>query len=346
MNNDSFAKICQDLSAAPRLWLITGVAGFIGSHLLEELLKLNQKVIGIDNFITGFQSNLEEVKTLVNSNQWKNFTFFEGDITSQKDCKKVFSLKPNIILHQAALGSVPRSIENPSLTNHHNVTGFLNIIEFAKNENVTGFVYASSSAVYGDHPGLPKTEDQIGNCLSPYAVSKRVNELYSEVFKINFDFKAIGLRYFNVFGPRQSPNGPYAAVIPKWIEAITNNKAVEINGDDQISRDFCYVKNVVQANILAAMNQQKDIPKVFNIACGSKTTLLELYRILSDLSISANPRQTRIEPIYRDFRVGDIKHSLADITKAKKYLGYDPKFKIAEGLRESFPWYLSSPNKG
>ena len=252
MTDHNFAEVCKNLKASPRLWLVTGVAGFIGSNLLEELLKLNQRVIGLDNFLTGFQTNLDEVQKLVTPKQWKNFKFVTGDITSVKDCKKVFAKKPDYVLHQAALGSVPRSIENPTATNHHNVTGFLNVIDFAKNAKVKGFVYASSSAVYGDHPGLPKVEELIGNCLSPYAVSKKVDEIYAAVFHLNYGFEAIGLRYFNVFGARQSPNGPYAAVIPKWIDALAANKEVVINGDGETSRDFCYIDNAVQANLLAA----------------------------------------------------------------------------------------------
>ncbi|MDZ4660828.1 MAG: SDR family oxidoreductase [Pseudomonadota bacterium] len=344
MNNENFSSVCKNLEDSPRLWLVTGVAGFIGSHLLEELLKLNQKVIGLDNFITGFESNLDEVKSLVSAKQWKNFSFFKGDITSIEDCKKVFALRPEFVLHQAALGSVPRSIENPIATNHHNVTGFLNVIEFAKNVRVKGFVYASSSAVYGDHPELPKVEERIGNCLSPYAVSKKIDEQYADVFNLNYGFRAIGLRYFNVFGARQSPNGPYAAVIPKWIDALAGEQTVLINGDGETSRDFCYVKNVVQANILAAAGQTKtNAPKIFNIACGDRTTLNELYRILKDLLVSINPNVKNAKATYQDFRAGDVKHSLADISNAKQFLGYEPKVKIGEGLKECFAWYLSTP---
>jgi UDP-N-acetylglucosamine 4-epimerase len=352
MNQYEITK--QTLLNSPKTWLITGVAGFIGSNLLEALLKLNQRVVGLDNFLTGHISNLEEVKSLVSPGQWSNFTFIEGDIRELATCNKACS-GVNIVLHEAALGSVPRSIENPIATNENNLVGFLNMIVAAKDNQVKRFVYASSSSVYGDHPDLPKVEEKVGCPLSPYAVTKKVNEIYADVFARAYNFQTIGLRYFNVFGPRQDPNGPYAAVIPRWFAALREGKEVNIYGDGETSRDFCFVENVVQANILAACTDNPNaLNQVFNIAYGGRTTLNELFILIRDIvfssgSVSDAPvfnhqpsamNHELISPIYKDFRPGDIRHSLADISKAKSLLGYEPQYSVKDGLEKAGKWYF------
>lgn len=330
-----YESIKQNLQEKPKKWLITGVAGFIGSNLLEALLKLDQRVIGLDNFLTGFQHNLDEVHGLVSTAQWANFTFYEGDIRDFNTCRGI-SREVNIVLHEAALGSVPRSIENPIATNEHNLTGFLNMIVAARDANVQRFVFATSSSVYGDHPQLPKVEDQIGNPLSPYAITKQVNEKYAEVFSRLYGLKCIGLRYFNVFGPRQDPNGPYAAVIPKWFADLTAGKEVFINGDGETSRDFCFVENVVQANLLAGCTENPEaMNQIYNIAYGGRTTLNELFDLIRSLVALSHPEAARKAPVYKDFRPGDIRHSLADIDKAKNLLGYDPQYPVQRGLEKT-----------
>ena len=321
--------------------MITGVAGFIGSNLLEVLLSLDQDVIGLDNFLTGHQRNLDEVQSLVTDKQWGRFEFINGDIRDLTTCVNTCK-GADIVLHQAALGSVPRSIENPVATNEHNLTGFLNIITAARDAGVNRFVYASSSSVYGDHPDLPKTEDKIGNPLSPYAVTKQVNEKYADVFFRTYGLQCIGLRYFNVFGPRQDPNGPYAAVIPRWFAALRKGEEVFIYGDGETSRDFCFVENVVQANILAACTENRDaMNTVYNIAYGGRTTLKELFYAIRGEIAGNNPSAVHQEPIYKDFRPGDIRHSLADISKAQQLLGYEPQFSVKTGLEKASKWYQS-----
>jgi UDP-N-acetylglucosamine/UDP-N-acetylgalactosamine 4-epimerase len=339
----SFKKIKKELESSKRKWLITGVGGFIGSNLLEELLKLDQIVVGIDNFATGHQSNLEEVKTIVSHNQWKNFKFYDGDITNINDCN-IACKKIDYVLHQAALGSVPRSIKNPLDTNAANISGFLNMLDAAKNNNVKSFTYAASSSTYGDHQDLPKVEENIGKPLSPYAVTKYVNELYAEVFARTYGFKSIGLRYFNVFGKRQDPNGAYAAVIPKWIDSMINKKDVFINGDGNTSRDFCFIDNVIQANILAALAEESAKNNVYNVAVGDKTSLVDLYELLKE-SLSENQFHVKNSPIFRDFRDGDVRHSQASIDKAKKNLGYDPQYNITKGIVEAMPWYIKESQR-
>jgi len=321
-------------------WLITGVAGFIGSNLAEALLKLNQKVIALDNFSTGHQHNLDHVKESVTKEQWENFEFIEGDITNFETCKTITS-GVDIVLHQAALGSVPRSIDNPVLTNFNNVTGFLNMLTAAKDNGVNRFVYASSSSVYGDSEELPKVEERTGNLLSPYAVSKYVNELYMGVFKKCYDMDAIGLRYFNVFGKRQDPNGAYAAVMPKWISQILSGEDLFINGDGETSRDFTYIDNVIQANILAGTTENKKaFGQAFNTAIGGRETLNNLYAAIAK-GIKENLSELEIKkPIYRDFRAGDIRHSNANIDKMKELLGYEPTHTLERGLSESIAWYI------
>ncbi len=336
----AFEALKQQLKGKPKIWLITGVAGFIGSHLLEALLKLNQRVVGLDNFSTGHQRNLDEVQTLVTPELWTNFKFIQGDIRNLDDCHRACG-GVDYILHQAALGSVPRSIEDPITTNQNNIDGFLNMLVAARDAKVKRLVYAASSSTYGNHPDLPKVEDKIGKPLSPYAVTKLVNELYSEVFARTYGFKTIGLRYFNIFGRRQDPDGAYAAVIPKWITAMIKNESVYINGDGETSRDFCYVDNAVQANLLAAMATNEDTTnQVYNVAVGDRTSLNQLYFHLRDDLSSKFPHLKDANPVYRDFRSGDVRHSLADISKAEKLLGYSPSHRLAAGLAESMEWYV------
>ena len=331
----------KDLQSKQYTWLITGVAGFIGSNLLDTLLILNQKVVGLDNFSTGHQQNLDEVKRLVNDAQWRNFTFMQADIRNLTDCNAA-CVGVDFVLHQAALGSVPRSVEDPITTNGSNITGFLNMLVAARNAKVKRFVYAASSSTYGDHPGLPKVEHQIGKPLSPYAVTKYVNELYADVFCKAYDLQSIGLRYFNVFGSRQDPEGAYAAVIPKWIASMIKGDQVYINGDGETSRDFCYIANVVQANLLAACTQNTEaLNQVYNIAVGDRTTLNELYAILKQNLSSSCPHLKDAQAVYREFRPGDIRHSLACIDKARLRLGYKPKHNINDGLSLAMNWYKS-----
>ncbi|MDD4927943.1 MAG: NAD-dependent epimerase/dehydratase family protein [Gallionella sp.] len=338
----------------PHTWLITGVAGFIGSNLLETLLKLNQRVVGLDSFVTGFQHNLDEVQSLVSPEQWANFNFIQGDIRNLDDCRRamVFSypessiLNPEscpveYVLHQAALGSVPRSVENPINTNETNISGFLNMLVAARDAKVKRFVYAASSSTYGDHPALPKVEDKIGKPLSPYAVTKYVNELYADVFARTYGFNTIGLRYFNVFGPRQTPDGAYAAVIPKWIASMIKGEPVYINGDGETSRDFCFIENVRQINLLAATSENPEaVNQVYNVAVGDRTTLNQLYEQLHLNLLSDYPHLHDVGPVYRDFRGGDVRHSLADISKAATLLGYQPSHRIAAGLKVAMGWYV------
>ena len=322
-------------------WLITGVAGFIGSNLLEALLRLNHKVVGLDNFSTGYQHNLDDVRDVVSPSQWAGFTFIEGDIrdlaTCRHACKDV-----DYVLHQAALGSVPRSLEDPVTTNESNISGFLNMLVAARDTDVKRFVYAASSSTYGDHPGLPKVEDEIGKPLSPYAVTKFVNELYAEVFARSYGMETIGLRYFNIFGPRQDPAGAYAAVIPLWFSSMLSGSSVYINGDGETSRDFCYIENAVQANLLAAGARKPEaVNQVYNIAYGERTTLNELFKLIADQVTRLRPDIASPAPTFQDFRPGDVRHSLADITKAKTLLGYAPEFSAAAGLTESAKWYVN-----
>lgn len=330
----------QELRTNPKTWLITGVAGFIGSNLLEHLLKLNQRVVGLDNFATGYQHNLEEVQRLVMPEQWTNFTFIEGDIRNLGDCRNACN-GVDYVLHQAALGSVPRSINDPITTNATNISGFLNMLVAARDAQVKSFTYAASSSTYGDHPALPKVEENIGNPLSPYAVTKYVNELYADIFAKTYGFNTIGLRYFNVFGKRQDPNGAYAAVIPKWTAAMIQGDEVFINGDGETSRDFCFVENAVQANLLAATADECAKNKVYNVAVGDRTTLNDLYRALQS-ALAENDKPYENLPVYRDFRAGDVRHSQADISKAARKLGYAPEYRIMDGIAKAMPWYIEN----
>jgi UDP-N-acetylglucosamine 4-epimerase len=336
----NYETVKNELKNTPRTWLITGVAGFIGSNLLETLLKLKQTVVGLDNLATGHQYNLDEVRAEVTHEQWDRFQFIEGDITCLSDCNRAVT-GVDYVLHQAALGSVPRSIEDPLATNAANITGFLNMLVAARDANVHSFTYAASSSTYGDHPALPKEELNIGNPLSPYAVTKYVNELYSQVFFRTYGFKAIGLRYFNVFGKRQDPNGAYAAVIPKWTAAMIAGETVFVNGDGQTSRDFCFVDNAVQANILAATARDNSKNEVYNVAVGNRTSLNKLFSVIQGALNVSGKNYTR-DPVYRDFRAGDVLHSQADITKAKEKLGYSPRDDIISGIYKSMPWYVKN----
>ena len=342
-----YDEVKKQLIQTPKTWLVTGVAGFIGSNLLETLLLLNQKVIGLDNFATGHQHNLDEVKTAVSLQQWDNFTFIKGDIRNFEDCEKALStenLTVDYILHQAALGSVPRSIADPILTNSANITGFVNMLTAAKNAKVSTFVYAASSSTYGDHPALPKVEENIGKPLSPYAVTKYVNELYADVFNKTYGLNTTGLRYFNVFGKRQDPDGAYAAVIPKWTAAMIENQDLFINGDGETSRDFCFVENAVQANILAATANEEGKNQVYNVALGDRTTLNELFSSLVS-ALKSNEVNYSKQAIYQEFRAGDVRHSQADISKAKNLIGYQPEFRIQQGINKAMPWYIDFINK-
>lgn len=336
---NQYQQCCKTLLQQPKTWLITGVAGFIGSNLLEKLLLLNQNVIGLDNFSTGFQHNLDEVQATVSAQQWQNFKFIQGDICNLEDCK-LACMNVDYVLHQAALGSVPRSVENPIATNASNIDGFLNMLVAAKEANIKNMVYAASSSTYGDHTALPKQEDIIGNPLSPYAVTKYVNELYANVFYRCYGLNTIGLRYFNIFGKRQTPDGAYAAVIPKWTAAMIKHDTVYINGDGTTSRDFNFIENAVQANLLAATTQNQDaLNQIYNVAVGGRTDLNTLFEMLK-----TNLAQHQIDysqsAIYRDFRVGDVKHSQADISKIEQRLGYVPEFTIAQGIEKAMPWYV------
>lgn len=330
----------QELRANPKIWSITGVAGFIGSNLLEALLKLDQQVVGLDNFETGFRKNLERVQELVQPEQWNRFCFHEGDIRDLEACSKAVA-GVDYVLHEAALGSVPRSLENPIRTNETNISGFLNMLTASRDAKVKRFVYAASSSTYGDHPGLPKVEDIIGKPLSPYAVTKYVNELYADVFGRCYGLESIGLRYFNVFGPRQDPDGAYAAVIPKWFSNILKGEPVYINGDGETSRDFCYIQNVVQANILAAATNKPNVSnQIYNVAYAGRTTLNQLFDFIKVQIAKRGINTSGLSPVYRNFRDGDVRHSLADISKAKEFLGYSPTYSVHDGLEDAAEWYV------
>lgn len=336
-----YQEVRQHLRVNCYHWLITGVAGFIGSNLLESLLELNQQVTGLDNFSTGHRHNLDQVQQSVGPERWHHFHFVEGDIRKPEDCARACQ-GVRFILHQAALGSVPRSIASPALTNENNITGFLNMLVAARDASVSRFVYAASSSTYGDHPALPKVESVIGQPLSPYAVTKYVNELYADVFARTYGTASIGLRYFNVFGPRQDPEGAYAAVIPQWVAALIHNRVLRINGDGETSRDFCYIKNVVQANILAALVEDNQaVNQVYNVALNERTSLNQLYTMMRSLLIPQFPELKDHQPQYGEFRRGDVRHSQADISKATRLLGFEPTHRIDAGLREAMDWYVA-----
>ena len=331
-----YLDLCDHLQARPMTWLITGVAGFIGSNLLQRLLGLGQEVVGLDNFSTGSQANLEDVRQLVGPAAWAGFTFHEGDIRDLEQCRQVCS-GVDIVLHQAALASVPRSIKDPIASHQSNVDGFLNMLVAARDAQVQRMVYASSSSVYGDDPGLPKIETRTGHPLSPYALNKVIDEAYAAVFGLDYGFKPIGLRYFNVFGPRQDPDGPYAAVMPKWIAALLQGEACRIHGDGETSRDFCFVANAIQANLLAALAPEETLGEVFNVSYGAVTTLTELYWMIGERLWALHPELARLDPVYTAPREGDIRHSQADLSKIKSLLGYEPTHSVAAGLDVLIP---------
>ncbi len=340
--NKTYEKRKETFKMKPKSWLVTGAAGFIGSHLVENLLALGQTVTGLDNFATGSQQNIDDALLKTTTENAARFHLISGDIRDLEACRKACEGK-EMILHQAALGSVPRSLKDPLSTYSVNANGFFNMILAARDAGVESFVYASSSSVYGDEPNLPKKEDRIGNPLSPYALTKLQNEQIAQIFARCYGFRSIGLRYFNVFGPRQDPNGPYAAVIPRWFEALSNGKQPLIYGDGETGRDFCYVENVVQANILAATTSNESAwNRTYNVACGCQTTLNKLVTLIRDEVSKKHPEAEIIEPKYEDFRQGDIRHSLADISQGRELLGYHPQFFIQDGLRKASDWYLKS----
>lgn len=337
-----FEEIIKSMKTEQKTWLVTGCAGFIGSNLLEFLLNHNQKVVGLDNFSTGHRHNLLEVQNSVGRDKSENFTFIEGDISDYKTCLDACK-GVDIVLHQAALGSVPRSIENPIRSNNSNITGILNILTAAKDSDIKRFVYASSSSVYGDSKELPKIEERTGKLLSPYAVTKLTAELYGGVFAKTYGMETIGLRYFNVFGRRQEPNGAYAAVIPKWISSLLNDEQVFINGDGETSRDFTYIENVIQMNILSALITNKDaFGEAFNVAVGGRNTLNELYMLINKELEKHVENYKSKDAKYRDFRIGDIRHSNANISKAQSVMGYVPTHDIYQGMEEATQWYVES----
>ena len=331
----------RKLKEQPLRWLVTGSAGFIGSHLVSALLDLDQTVVGLDNFATGHQRNIDEVRAGVSAERWSRHRFIEADIRNPEHCRAACA-GIDVVLHQAALGSVPRSLDDPAATNATNIDGFLNVLIAARDARVRRFVYAASSSTYGDHPGMPKVEDAIGRPLSPYAVTKLVNELYADVFARSYGVQTIGLRYFNIFGARQDPDGAYAAVIPRWIRAMLVGDEVAINGDGETSRDFCYVDNAVQANLLAAVvDDEAAINEVYNVAVDDRTTLNRLFQMLRDAIAVQIPSVAAVRPKRLAFRPGDVRHSQADIGKARRLLGYAPTHRLADGIRSSLPWYLS-----
>lgn len=342
----AYEALLTRLSQSPSRWVVTGAAGFIGSHLVETLLRHGQSVAGLDNFSTGHRANLDDVQRRVGAENWARFQFYEGDICDAQLCATV-TAGADYVLHQAALGSVPRSIEDPVNTNRSNIDGFLTMLVAARDAQVKRFVYAASSSTYGDHPDLPKVEERIGNPLSPYAVTKLVNEVYANVFARTYDMQCVGLRYFNVFGPRQDPQGAYAAVIPRWFGTLCAGNAPQINGDGETSRDFCYIDNTVQANLLAATAADSSAAnQVYNVAVGGRTSLNELFTQIRSLVAEKIPEAQAIEPNYADFRAGDVRHSQADISKARRLLGYEPEYDVARGLTLTGNWFLENLNKG
>ena len=338
----AYQNLLNILAGNPHTWLVTGAAGFIGSNLVEALLKAGQVVRGLDNFCTGYQKNLDMVQAAVDAAAWERFTFVEGDIRDLDACRSACQGVSHV-LHEAAIGSVPRSIEDPIFTNANNIDGFLNMLVAARDAGVQRFVYAASSSTYGDEPTLPKQEDRIGKPLSPYAVTKYVNELYADVFASAYGFKSIGLRYFNIFGQRQDPNGAYAAVIPVWFSSVIRGEQVHINGDGETSRDFCYIDNCVQANLLAACSDKPESwNQVYNVAVNQRTTLNELFDLIRDEAAVHKPEAAGSKVLHRDFRAGDVRHSLADISKARALLGYEPEYDVRRGLKEAGEWYFKN----
>ncbi|MGH7508127.1 MAG: SDR family oxidoreductase [Gemmatimonadales bacterium] len=337
-----YSEVQDELRLHPRKWLVTGAAGFIGSNLVELLLGLDQSVVGLDNFATGRSSNLEDVRRCIDERRWARFRFIEGDIREADTCLEACR-GIDVVLHQAALGSVPRSLEDPVSTNQANIDGTLHMLVAARDSGVHRFVYAASSSTYGDEPALPKVEDRIGRPLSPYAVTKYVGELYAGVFHRCYGLESIGLRYFNVFGRRQDPAGAYAAVIPKWVDQLIGGRPCRIYGDGETSRDFCYIDNVLQANLLAAAADVSATGEVYNVAVGERTTLNELFRAIRDELLVRFREVAKMEPEYAPFRAGDIRHSLANISKIQERLRYHPTHGLRDGLHEAIGWYATTP---
>lgn len=337
LTTKSYDNVKAALQQSPKSWLVTGAAGFIGSNLVETLLNLGQIVVGLDNYSTGHQHNLTDLESMVEPTTLQRFRMFEGDIRSLDDCRRAVA-DADYVLHQAALGSVPRSIEEPLLTNAVNIDGFVNMLVAARDEGVARFVYAASSSTYGDLEELPKVEERIGSPLSPYAVTKYVNEVYADVFSRCYGFSSVGLRYFNVFGRRQDPDGAYAAVIPKWIATMLEGEPVRINGDGETSRDFCYIDNVVQANIMAAVAGKEAQNEVYNVGVGDRTSLNELHAMIRK-SLQSLGVEVKADPVYQEFRAGDVRHSQADISKARRLLSFEPVYKVADGIETAMPWY-------
>jgi UDP-N-acetylglucosamine 4-epimerase len=336
-----YADLCEALVNEPRRWLVTGCAGFIGSALLERLLDLGQEVVGVDNFSSGHRRNLEHVLA-IHPDQRLQFKLIEGDITDPGVCRAAVA-DVDVVLHQAAIGSVPRSIADPARYHATNVTGFVNLMLAVRDAGIKRFVYASSSSVYGDHPGLPKHEDQTGRPLSPYAATKRIDEIYADTFGRVYDLEVIGLRYFNVFGRRQDAAGQYAAVIPRWIGNLLADRPCAVFGDGSFSRDFCYVDNAVQANLLAAGAAATACGTVYNVAYGGRITLLDTFALIRDNMARFRPTVSSIEPVHEPPRFGDIPHSQASIERIRAALGYDPTHDVAAGMAETVAWFVEHP---
>lgn len=337
----TYEKLLEKIAGTQRTWLVTGVAGFIGSNLLEALLMHDQSVVGIDNFSTGSRGNFDQVKEIVGDVRWRNFRFIEGDLRSLDDCRNACE-GVDIVLHQAALGSIPRSMDDPIGTHESNLSGFLNTLVAARDSGVSRFVYASSSSVYGDNPRQPKIESQTGRLLSPYALTKMANELYADVFARCYEMPSVGLRYFNIFGPRQTADNAYAAVIPTWVSAMLHNETVYVNGDGKTARDFCYVDNAVQANLLAAMvDDPAALNQVYNVAVNAQTSLDELFVMIRGMLSQHYPRFQNLLPVYRDFRPGDVRFSQADISKAHRLLGYQPTIRVKQGIERTIEWHIA-----
>jgi UDP-N-acetylglucosamine 4-epimerase len=334
-----YQELCRTLEAEPRRWLVTGAAGFIGSALVEKLLALGQHVVGLDSFITGHRHNLDDVRAVVGDQAMRRFQLVEGDIRDLETCRRAMG-EVDLVLHQAALGSVPRSIEDPIASHQCNVDGTVNVFCAAHGAGVRRVVYASSSSVYGDHPGLPKIEDAIGRPLSPYAATKRIDEVYADVWQRSFGLEVVGLRYFNVYGRRQDPQGPYAAVIPRWIAALAAGAPCVIFGDGSQSRDFCYVDNAVQANLLAATGPASATAEVYNVGLEGRTDLVQLFRMLRDRVAAFHPHAAATEPEFAAPRPGDVQHSQASVDKIRQQLGYQPTHGIEQGLTETVAWFV------
>ncbi len=335
---ERYEAVQAELRSRPRAWLVTGAAGFIGSHLVEKLLRLGQRVTGLDNFATGYRRNIDDVLARTQGSTG-TFRLIEGDIRDPDTCLRACD-GVEFVLHQAALGSVPRSIIDPMLYHEVNVNGTVNMLMAAREAGVQRFVYASSSAVYGNHFALPKVENAIGDPVSPYGLTKRADELYGELFRSVYGLETVALRYFNVFGRRQDPRSTYAAVIPQWARRLVKGEPCYIHGDGETTRDFCYIDNVVQANVLAARVALGQGDQIYNVGVGERTSLNDLFRGMRTVLAEARPEIAESQPVYDDFRSGDVRHSQADVGKIRRNLGFVPTHKLADGLGETLPWYV------